>query len=252
MVLLTTGLVIVFALAALFLIEAATETIYSERKDALKTQVDIAYSIVTTLHGDEIAGKLSREEAIAQATALISQIHYEPNGVIFGYDYSGVPIINPGNAGVGKDFMALTDKNGTPLIKNIIDAGRAGGGFSQYLWPKPAAPDNATSVKVSYSKAFDPWRLVLGTGAYLDDIDEKVNQVFVQALGIMAAVLIISLIGALAVVRGITRPLTHIHSSLSAVSNDDVSIAIPHTNLPNEIGMMARPQRSCRTKFGIV
>lgn len=35
LILLTTGLVIVFALAAVFLIEAATETIYSERKDAL-------------------------------------------------------------------------------------------------------------------------------------------------------------------------------------------------------------------------
>ncbi|CAK02830.1 HAMP domain-containing protein [Rhizobium leguminosarum bv. viciae] len=248
LILLTTGLVIVFALAAVFLIEAATETIYSERKDALKTQVDIAYSIVTTLHSDETAGKISREEAIAQATALVSQIHYEPNGVIFGYDYSGVRVINPGNAGVGKNFMALTDKNGTPLIKNIIDAGRAGGGFSEYLWPKPGAGDDATSVKVSYSKAFDPWQLVLGTGAYLDDIDEKINQVYVQALGIVAAVLVISLIGALAVVRGITRPLTRIHSSLSAVSNDDVSIAIPHTNLTNEIGMMARATKILQDK----
>ncbi|UWU25870.1 methyl-accepting chemotaxis protein (plasmid) [Rhizobium sp. CB3060] len=248
LILLTTGLVIMFAVAAVFLINSATKTIYSERKDALKTQVDIAYSIVTKLHSDETAGKIGRNEAVAQATALISQIHYEPNGVIFGYDYSGVRVINPGNVGVGKNFMALTDKNGTPLIKNIVDAGRAGGGYSEYLWPKPGGADDVTFKKLSYSKAFEPWQLVLGTGAYLDDIDAKVNQVYGQALGVVAAVLIVSLIGAFVVMRSITQPLARIHSSLSAVSNDDVAIAIPHTNMTNEIGMMARATKILQDK----
>lgn len=51
-----------------------------------------------------------------------------------------------------------------------MKTGIAGGGFTNYWFTKPGKGE-ALFEKLSYSKYYEPWDLVLGTGIYIDDVE---------------------------------------------------------------------------------
>lgn len=69
--------------------------------------------------------------------------------------------------------MDAVDTNGFAYMQAIISAGRQeNGGFTDYVFPREG--ETEPSPKRAYSKAFEPFGWVLGTGNYTDDIDEDV------------------------------------------------------------------------------
>ena len=62
-----------------------------------------------------------------------------------------------------------------------VTAKKAGDGFVDYLWPKPT-PNGLTErkEKVSYVKLHKPTGWIIGSGAYIDNIDEIVAQKKIQ------------------------------------------------------------------------
>ncbi len=248
LLILTSSLVVATTIAVFFLMRTATNEVYSERYDLMRTQVESAIAIMQHYADEEKDGKISHDEAVKLAFGVISVMHFDPNGYLFGYDYDGTRAFIYGDKGVGKNFIDLTDKNGTPLIKNLIDAGRKGGGWTEYFWPKPNMAEDQLFLKASYAKAFEPWSVVVGTGAYLDDIQAKVQKMVISAVMQGAAVFLAAIILAYLVMRSITKPLKQIHDSLEAVAAEDTDIQVPYTNLTNEIGMMATATRALQDK----
>ena len=242
------GLVVAFAVSMGLLIRSSVENIYTGRYAAMQTQVDIAMSVLDHFQKQEADGKMTHEAAQAQAFETISSMSYQPNGYIFGYDYSGLRVAMPGNKGVGKNFIDLKDPDGTPVIKNLIDVARAGGGISSYKWPKPGGPDDVTYLKSSYSKAFEPWQIMVGTGAYMDDLQAKVRTMVISTLAQGVGVVLLGIIAAYFLVRSITGPLSDIHRGLTAVADERTDVDIPHAELTNEIGTMAKATLALREK----
>ncbi|MBV5335600.1 cache domain-containing protein, partial [bacterium] len=54
------------------------------------------------------------------------------------------------------------------LREFVAVAGRQGGGFVYYKWPKPGLKDPVE--KIAYVQTFAPWGWIVGSGLYLDDI----------------------------------------------------------------------------------
>lgn len=73
----------------------------------------------------------------------------------------------------GKSRIDMKDINGKYLIKEIIAKGRQpDGGFTDYWFPKPG--EKEANRKRSYSKSFDQYSWIIGTGNYVDDIKKVV------------------------------------------------------------------------------
>ncbi len=242
------GLIAVFAASTYLLIQSATQNVYNERYDAMRTQVDMAVSVMKDYYAQETSGTLTHEEAFSRAAEVISNMTYEPNGYIFGYDYEGTRRIMPGGAGVGKNYIDFKDKHGNNLIANLIAAGRAGGGTVDYYWPKPGGDEDVAFLKTSYAQVFEPWQMMLGTGTYMDDIQTKVQSIVISAIIQGAIAMLLAIGAALVIVRSITKPLSDIHQSLGAVANEDTELKIPHTGLTNEIGLMAKATEALQEK----
>ncbi len=242
------ALMVAFAATTYFQIKSASEAIYSERYDMLRTQSESAVSLMTYYHAAEAAGTMSREEAQAAAYDAIEAIKFDPDGYFFGYDYQATRVVYPGKAGIGKNYAGLTDKDGNKFLMDIIEKARKGGGWTEYEWQKPGEPKENLFPKAAYAIAFEPWQVVIGTGAYLDDLDVAIarNTRGVVILG--TAVFVVALIAAWLVIRGITTPLASIHGALRAVADENVSIEIPHTDMSNEVGMMAKATRELQDK----
>ncbi|WP_105373328.1 methyl-accepting chemotaxis protein [Neorhizobium huautlense] len=239
LVLFICGLTCALSITAASLVKTAMDQVSAERIDALKSQVDIAYSIMDHFYQSEISGALSHEAALSSAINAIEAIRYEPTGYIFGYDYNGVRVLMPDKKDVGTNFMNTKDKNGIAVVGTLIEIARNGGGSLQYYWPKPGLPADQQVVKTAYARDFAPWQIILGTGSYMDDIGSKIYQIYKKAAFIGLSVLAVSILIAVFLLRSITVPFSEIRKALGAIAAQDISYKIPYTDQPSEIGMMA-------------
>lgn len=86
------------------------------------------------------------------------------------------------------------------LFTAMLDIGNKDGmGFVEYIWPKPTK-DGLTEPKpkMSFVKVFKEWNWIIGTGIYIDDIQEKVDAKKVEMsrqnlflMGMLAIILLI-------------------------------------------------------------
>ena len=248
LMLLIGGLMLAFSVATFFEIRASASAIYQQRYEMLRTQTETAVSVLKHYHDLEVKGELSREQAQATAYDIITNMRFVPDGYYFAYDYDVDRVIYPDNKGVGKNFADLADKSGNKFLAEMVAKARNGGGWTEYEWPKPGQAEDQLSPKAAYTLAFDPWELTVGTGAYLDDLNATIMESIQGALAIGLVVFGLGIGAAFFVIRGITRPLKAIHDALGAVADESTTIEIPHTDMGNEVGMMAKATLALREK----
>jgi PAS domain S-box-containing protein len=106
---------------------------------------------------------------------LANKMRYDQNNYFFinGYDYKVIahPYIKQGT-----DFSEVRDSRGNLIVPPMIRVARAQGeGFTRYWWPKD--PDQTkTFEKLTFSKNFPEWQMVISTGIYIDNIQNEINK----------------------------------------------------------------------------
>lgn len=249
LILLVAGLMAAFAVATFFQVRTATDTIYQQRHELLRTQVESALSLFKDYDDRAKAGEFSIEEAQRLAYAQVGKIRFEPDGYFFAYDYDVNFVFHPNAKLVGTSGKGKGDTNGFLYRDELVKQGRAGGGFVEFIGPKPGQdPNDYSFPKTTYGKAFDPWQIVVITGLYTDDLKAEIRSSILTTIGWTAGIFLLALAAAYLVIRNITGPLKAIHKVLESVADDNVDIAIPHTDLQNEIGLMAKATKSLQNK----
>lgn len=248
LVLLTLTLVAAFAIAVSFQIRSSTQAIYDERYGMLRTQVESAISILDYYHRKQLSGELSEADARKAAFDTVTKIRFNPDGYLYGYDYNNVQVFHGLKDDTGKDFSNVQDKTGKYLVRDVVQRGRDGSGRSDFHWTKPGQPQDAMFRKGGYGLAFEPWKLVVGTGVYMDDLEAEIRSTFIRALSVGILVLGLGIAAAIIVIRSISKPLNDIHTALRAVADENTDIAIPHTGMGNEVGQMAKATGALQDK----
>ncbi|MBB3424951.1 methyl-accepting chemotaxis protein [Rhizobium sp. WW22] len=238
-----------FAVATYFQIRSQADSIYSDRFDMLRTQVESGISVLNQYYQREKSGEMTHEAAQAEAFKVLSHVSFAPAGYLFGFDYNVIQRIHPSPVNIGKDMSSQVDKNGTHFSKEMVEKGIKGGGRTIYYWNKPGRSESEFFLKGSYSAAFAPWQIVLGCGVYMDDLEAQINATMWRALMICGIVFLIGIGAAFYFIRGITKPLTDVHAALKAVADEDVKMAIPHAEMRNEIGLMAKATQALQEKI---
>ncbi len=122
--------------------------------------------------------KIIDEEYLkSQILNAIEQLYgrQDGTGYIFIYDFNGTNLSDPLRLNnIGKNLYDFKDSNGVEVIKNLIDISqKTEGGFIEYMWIKPVT--GIETSKISYAKAFKPWRWMIGTGVYLDEVEKLIS-----------------------------------------------------------------------------
>ncbi len=141
---------------------------------AIKEQVDNAISVIDTYYQSSQNGKLTLDEAKKQAADTLRELRYGDGGYFWADDTSGNNIVLLGSKTEGTNRMNATDANGYKMVQAIISAGQQkDGGYCDYVFPKEG--ETEPSPKRSYSKLYEPFDWVIGTGNYIDNIDTAVE-----------------------------------------------------------------------------
>ncbi len=139
--------------------------------------------IVGTGEYYSVLNKRLRKEVIE----LVNKIRYADNNYFFISDYNSVLISHPYLQ--GKDFSHVKDIHGNLIVPPMVAIARKNGeGFKSYWWKKNKK-DPAIYEKLSFSKDFPDWKMVVGTGVYIDGIEKEIKkrkkQLFAQLKKIM-------------------------------------------------------------------
>ena len=155
----------------------ALEIIENDERESydelIKQQVENVISLCQSIYNRYEKGEYTLDEAEKLAADQIRDLRYGNNGYFWVDTYDGTNVVLLGNDTEGTNRMDAVDANGFAYMQAIISAGRQeDGGFTDYVFPREG--ETEPSPKRAYSKAFEPFGWVLGTGNYTDDIDEDV------------------------------------------------------------------------------
>jgi len=107
-----------------------------------------------------------------EALDLISKLTYNSNDYFYISDYNNILIAHPYLR--GKDFSNVKDVDGHLIVPPLVEvAKKQGSGFVQYRWKKNKT-DSTIYHKLTYAENFKPWKWVICTVVYIDNIDREV------------------------------------------------------------------------------
>ena len=215
----------------------------------IKTQIETAATMLESLGRQRDAGKLGREEAYELARNLLRDMRFGADGYFWADTPEGDNAVLLGNASEGTNRLNLKDAQGFELVKAIIRAGMAGGGYTEYWFPR--AGQTEALPKRGYSKYVAAFNWVIGTGNYFDAIDAVVQEkrLEAQAVRSRALAIIIPFAAGIAIVlviiafglgRLITRPIVHVANRVKLLAEGDLVTPLDarYLSLKDEAGVL--------------
>ena len=146
------------------------QTLIETKEAELSNYMSLARNAIYHIYGP--AG-FEDEDAKTRAAQILAAMTYGNDGYFFVYDYDGTNIVSSRQTElINRNLIDLTDSTGTPVVEPLIDLARRGGGYHEYVWPKPSTGEE--SPIVSYVIGLQDWRWAMGTGIFIDDIRAQV------------------------------------------------------------------------------
>lgn len=221
------------------------EKVLDAHRVTLKSVIDVA----ATSLADKVKGLKNKEELYTLVTKETDPIRFyeDQSGYIFSYDFSGVRINVPINKKQnGENLIALKDPKGKEFVKEFVNAAKNGGGFVSYDFEKPG---KGILPKLSYVKVIPGTEVLLGAGVYIDNVEiekaglqSKVSEskklYNTYLLFLTAFIIVILIVFAGFVVKGITYPLQFSVDLAEAVAKGDLSHRI-ELDQKDEFGQLA-------------
>jgi methyl-accepting chemotaxis protein len=210
----------------------------SQKQAELKSLVDAAVSIATEEHRAFGEGKQSEVQAQQNAARRIAGLRYGQGDYFWINDETARMVVHPLRPDMnGQDQSGFTDPNGLHIFTEFAALGRQGSGFLAYMWPKPGA--SQPQPKMSYVAGFKPWRWVVGTGVYIDDLQAMVWSKIMRtiAIGIGLAALVFALVWQ--ITRHLSGSISGMTAAMDELAHHRIDLTIPCLGQPNELGAMA-------------
>lgn len=195
--------------------------LYLAKAEKTRHVVEAAAGVLAYYQGLEAAGSLSREAAQQQALSVVRGLRYDQNDYFWINDLGPKMIMHPTNPKLdGQDLSAIRDPDGFALFSEMVVLAKAqGAGSIDYRWPKPGASEPVE--KTSYIQLFKPWGWVIGSGVYIDDMQQEfmrqVRDASLLGLGIAAVMTLLVVL----IARSIARPLQEAVDAMAMIASGE-------------------------------
>lgn len=246
------------------ILQEEEENIRKDYDDRIRQQVEQVISLLDCYQADIEAGVYSKEEGMKLAADKVRQLRYGEDGYFWVDQSDGTNVVLLGNDTEGTNRMGTKDVTGFEMVKDFIQgAVKNGSYYNDYQFPKEGSTD--PMPKRAYTQYYEPFDWVVGTGNYVDHIDEqiaasaeaadrftdqKVN-LFLIVCTVSELIMILYLI---ATVFNITRPLKQIGGELHSMAEGDFTPKMNDNLLKrkDDFGKLSRILEKMRSNIGVL
>ncbi|MES9972369.1 MAG: diguanylate cyclase [Candidatus Thiodiazotropha sp.] len=177
-----------------FFYNSYSQGLERERQYMTKNLSSAAVGVAQYFYDLSLTGEMGTKQAQLLAMNTLKRSTYGKNGYFWINDGKGKMIMHPYRADiVGQVLLDMKDIHGKLFFKQFIEISKKGGGWVTYYWPKPHTVEEYP--KISYVSYFEPWDWIIGTGDYIDDMEENIFKTFAQAAGLLFVIFLALIIG---------------------------------------------------------
>ncbi len=238
-------------------LEQLNHLLYTDYDNMIKSQVQTAVSTLQRVYDLSRQGEFSLDSAQALGATILREMRYGAEGYFWADRSDGTNVVLLGGSSEGTNRMDIQDVNGKYLIRDIIAAGKSGGGFTDYWFPRAGSSEPAP--KRGYSLYFEPFDWVVGTGNYVDDIEtvlqeyvERNNQAYrSQLLWLTTTLIVLIVISAIAAVvlgKRLANPIVNLSSKADEIAQGNLITSFSISN-KDEVGKLARSMEEMTTQL---
>ena len=206
-----------------------------EMNNRLVSETEIVVGMIQKFYSLQQSGQLTETQAKKMAADFTRDLRYNEGQGYFWIDtYEGVNVVMVDPKVEGKSRLDFVDQEGREFIKEMLMNGkRPGGGFTDLMFAKPHGTEPLP--KRNYTRAFEPYRWIVGTGEWMDRIDILVKDYeielemqfrdkMINMLTYLAWLQIIFLLIAYYAGRSITQPIQFLMERLQAMGKSDFKL----------------------------
>ncbi|MEH6564386.1 MAG: methyl-accepting chemotaxis protein [Halopseudomonas sp.] len=210
---------------------------------AMKTQhlVESGMGVIEYFYQQQQSGELSEQQAQAAAASALQGLRYGNNDYFWIHSNDLTMIMHPFSTKlVGNSVADVQDPNGKYLFRDMVAVVKAdSAGFVDYMWPKPGINDPVP--KISYVAGFAPWGWILGSGIYLDDVNQAFWADMAPKLTLAALGLLLLVAVNLMIAMSIARPIAQTVAAMNDIATGDGDLSRHlDTSGDDEISGLAR------------
>jgi len=180
-----------------------------------------------------MAAGMTEDEQRQVIMQYVDKARFEDDSSGYFYVYKGtVNAVHPTQKQLeGKDLGSTADSRGVLYVKELYKAAQQGGGFVDFVFPKPGAGD---VFKLGYAEQIGGTPYWIGTGVYIDNVDKAENHLISTMRAMfhgrltlygcifMAAMLLVICPLSYVMVVSITKPLAGITRHARAVAQGNL------------------------------
>lgn len=160
-----------------WVVPSTKEGFIDKKKEKLNHITEVAWSTAKYYHEMVQTAGITEEEAKKMALQSLEAMRYGPEMKDYFWvnDTKPVMLMHPFSKDlVGKDVGENKDPDGKRFFMEFATVAKnQGAGFVTYRWPYNN--DSSKIVpKISYVKYYAPWDWVIGTGMYIEDVNEEI------------------------------------------------------------------------------
>jgi methyl-accepting chemotaxis protein len=243
------SLVLIFTAVMITMLLAGRATMIEDRQRAARYAVETAWGAVDSLGKAVSSGDIPLADAKKRVLAQLRDMRYDGKEYFWINDMHPRMVMHPTKPEMeGQDLTENKDPNGKPLFVEMVQVAKANGaGFVNYEWPRPGS--DKPIPKISYVKAYQPWGWVIGSGVYVDDIDETVKTNAWRLLVIILLGSAVTAVMATLLVRNIVGSLRTARSQLNRIAQGNYHDAI-HVKRADESGLLMYAMKAMQIRMG--
>ena len=229
---------------------------------SIKSEVEMVITLLDSYNADIQAGIYTKEEGMKLAAGKIRDLRYGEDGYFWVDQSDGVNVVLLGNEIEGTNRMGTKDATGYEMVKDFITTSvKKGSYFCDYQYPKEG--ETEPKPKRAYTQYYEPFGWVVGTGNYIDNIDEQIAESKKKAdeytsreirlfLAICVAFAIAIILFLAYMIFNITKPLKAVGVGMKNMAEGDFSIQANPALLKrkDDFGILLNIAERMRTDIG--
>jgi PAS domain S-box-containing protein len=169
----------VAAIYAVFL-PTLERSLMDRKREMIRELTSSAWSLLAEANRQEQTGLLTRQQAQDLAKSRIASLRYGREGKDYFWVQDMHPrmVMHPYRTDLnGQDVSDFRDPRGNRIFVEMADlVRRRSEGYIEYVWQWKDDPLRMVA-KESYIRGFEPWGWIIGTGIYVDDVNQEIARI---------------------------------------------------------------------------